>query len=366
LCHRKSSYEITPLKDVTVTDEGVQYCGEVSVFVGSESTTVNFYPILVEKDWEDEHTGLSAGEKAAMYVVATLFAALIPLCLISLAYTIHHLNTLLLLFSILLAMCIMRCVYFYLVATGVLGDGKSNADFVLFELPSFFFMSANIAVTAMFAAVFLARKSGENIWKSWALHAIFIVGNLILYVTFAIIIILFNVLDDSTKSECGGRDQDSTPEVTNESARTIRIVYKSLLLGFAALIALALVILGTRVNMFLGRAMKHLSEQNKSTQRRRQRINIAIRVWILCFGLITSSIAFIVYYVINKPHPLFVLVLIPTEVIPISVLVAIELSNVFNIISSESSKHSSRGASSRKTKKHLKLQFVYTQIKKLK
>jgi len=216
-----------------------------------------FYPIVRHVDWQqkEEEELFTTGEKAVLYIIGFLYLMSAVVCIavegLFLALNPNYPNIALLFFLIL--MLIIRGVYFFLLAPGVLGqdeDGEQDVDFVLIELPSFLYVSA-CSVLAM-SFLFFVKCSEMDLdasglkstrRKFWALWGLF---NAILYVYFVVNILLLTQLDhhDTIDRSCAGR-VISVEE--NDTVEILRVTYHAVLCTIAAIMMIVIGWAGVKI-----------------------------------------------------------------------------------------------------------------------
>jgi len=141
-------------------------------------------------------------------------------------------------FAQIIIMYIIRCVYFFLLGYSVVPNTTTSnlPDYILIELPTFFYLGAFSLVALSFLFLYLRGKkdmelSQRDFWISY------FVWVLLIWILFAVVVSLIATLLDAPLSvkSCDGRI--TTLESGSNTARIIRIVYKSTI----ALIALFVV-----------------------------------------------------------------------------------------------------------------------------
>jgi hypothetical protein len=151
-------------------------------------------------------------------------------------------------FAQILILYIIRCVYFFLLGYSVIPTPSSSnlLDYILIELPTFFYLGAFSLIAISFLFLYLRGKKDMDLSQSdfWVVYFIW---DLLIWILFAVVVSLIATLSSpsSVTKSCNGRISELI-EDTN-TARLIRIVYKSVI----ALIALILV----GVTFMIGRAL---------------------------------------------------------------------------------------------------------------
>ena len=192
----------------------------------------------------------------------------------------------------------IRSVYFAILVEEVIDTG-SLIDYILIEIPTFFFLQVLIQI--LVAVTFVQRriKSGvqeskKEMWK------ITLLLWFLVWLGFAVVVIAISQVDSSTKldSQCDCRLTEATRG--SDETRTIRIVYKSVI----SLLSLVVLFLIGRMGWNSGA----------------ERSEVIKQIMLVSFFLVLDCLAFVIYYAIDKPSPYFSIVLWFTEVLPLVIL----------------------------------------------
>ena len=266
-----------------------------SLNITTEDPVCEVAVILREKDYENVQQ-LTHAEKSlfftsgALYSFGCLFVFLITVSLRTL-----NIFVILLQFFLLL---LVRGIYFFLLAFEVMPTSDHTLlDYALVEVPSFLYIGvfAQILITIGFVSHYdLSKVPREKVW-------IVILSLLLLvWVSFAVVLVVMSHSSTTGKVSCTCNCRLCTNSSPGDSARIIRIVYKSIV------VALALgVVVGFK---WLEHRFFH------STQ-----------LWYtllkgISFCLFLNSVAFLIYYAVDDPSPYFSISLWFTELVPVCVL----------------------------------------------
>ena len=280
----KNTYNLT-------ANENMKMC-----FSAVNLTDVNTSLILIKRDLDFETA--SANTHAEESIVLTsgilfcigaftvlVFNCFIPFNLAVLSVGVQS-------FCLLL----IRCIYFFLLYNGDLIIG-GLLDFALVEIPTFIYIG--IFFEIILVAYWLFFKSDEVSSTILMLEVIFAL--LINWAVFAVIIIILDATQSSTSLNRTCNCQFSAPVVESNTAKIIRIIYKSIILAIAIIV--------TFVTIIYGR--KHVKSRNQT---------VFYEVVGLSLGLLFDCVAFLVYYIVNTPSAYFLIALWFTELLPIIVV----------------------------------------------
>jgi len=193
---------------------------------------------------------------------------------------------------------IQRCIYLYLVAAGVLNktEGDELLDYFFMDFPMCVYLIAMYQIGLSFFMLCTRPDGGARFfWLS------FLVGAFLIIMLFIGTLIAFqvNVLDQSGVT---GPLLCPIYHDASDTARVIRLIYQSIILFAALCIGLGELIFGLRL---------HDKVSDISGP----------KILILCvtasIGIVTDSVAFLIYYAVDDPSPYFSIVLIFTEILPL-------------------------------------------------
>eukprot|EP01102_Stenamoeba_stenopodia_P012874 TRINITY_DN4101_c0_g1_i3.p1 TRINITY_DN4101_c0_g1~~TRINITY_DN4101_c0_g1_i3.p1 ORF type:complete len:282 (-),score=55.58 TRINITY_DN4101_c0_g1_i3:727-1572(-) len=192
-------------------------------------------------------------------------------------------------------MCTIRSIYFYLLASGVLDDSSSSGvTYFLIEFPTMLYFTAFSSLTAFWVFLLTQKMNTTSV--------VLFLFNLLLYLMFVVLIILFQTLPTGGKqSECESRIPD---ENDNSRQHIVSVFYQSFMGGVAAILAIGILGFGGKLYLDL--------IQNAFEKK------IAIVTLCCASGLILHCI-FILYLSITSSDDfvLIVLLIVLSEIIPI-------------------------------------------------
>lgn len=276
-----------------------------ALLVLSGKETVKYAPIVrMENDEDVDGVALRDGEKACLYVVASLF---VIACIIWLIFGIEMTFKEVILLSRpanVVWICsiwifVQRAIYLYLIAADVLGHPNENqlADYFMMDFPICLYLIANYQIGLSF--IFLHIKTEEDRKQYWLYFGL---GAFLIIMLFIGVLLAYRyeVLDQPGVS---GPLLCPIYSDTSNVARIIRLIYQSIIIFVSLCIGLT--------EFFLG----------SSLYKKMSGITGSSRVLILgitaSFGIIADAIAFLIYYIVDDPSPYFSIVLIFTEIIPL-------------------------------------------------
>ena len=279
-----------------------QLCATLTL-IGSLTNT--YAPIVRFADDEAvAGVALTAGQKACLYVVASLFvlAAVVWLLLsgrvyLAEAHDFRHPSNVVWVCTIWIF--VQRSTYLYLVAAGVLNQPSVNqlADYFMMDFPMCLYLIANFQIGLSF--FFLHLKSNDDMRQFWSA---FTVGAFLIIMLFIGVLLAyrFQVLDQPGLS---GPILCPFYNDTTSTARIIRLIYQSIIIAVAFFIGVSEVILGTSL-------YKKTSEMIGSER-------ILVLAVAASVGIMSDAVAFLIYYIVDEPHPYFSIVLLFTEILPL-------------------------------------------------
>ena len=331
-----SVVEVRPLHlVVNYTGSTRQLCGLIPL---TGSTQGEYVPIVrLVDDQSVQGTAMTAGEKACLYVVASLFAAAATVWLFMIANMggggFLHLSTPTnVVWFCSLWIFLQRSIYLYLVASDVLNQANSHqlADYFMMDFPMCVYLIANFQIGLSF--LFLHLKLSGDKRSYWI---VFSVGAFLIIMLFIGVLLAYRY---QVVGKVGLSGPLLCPVYVDAAgtARTIRLIYQAIILFVAVCIGMAEAVLGS------------------SIYRQMARTRDSRRILILCLvasiGIISDSVAFLIYYIVDEPHPYFSIVLIFTEIIPLLFLLFQLRASAIKNVDSLSATHSGTGAGNIRSK----------------
>jgi hypothetical protein len=293
---------LKPLGVKVKNQKGDTICFEVENPKDSET----YFLILREHDWEKTSGSLYGSQSAAWWTFAALYTFLAVMTVITVilhffGFKLHF--YFLGLFCSLAVMCIIRAIYFYLLAAREFDDQSELAvAYFLVEFPTLLYFTAFSCLGAfwIFLIYIHAQSTGQKMVLFFTLFF-----NLFLYLIFIILLILYQTLPSDTKSECPNR---IPAEEDNTSQKIITVVYQSFMAGVSLVIAIIVFIFGGK--LFLG--LKRKDFEGK----------IALVTVVCCAGLLLHC-AFILFLSVELEENHFtiiVLMIVLSELLPIFII----------------------------------------------
>jgi len=282
-----------------VADSVGRWCIDITVPRGSRT----YFPALVYPNWEEiEDPGLSTSEQVISVLTILLFAGFLAYCAILFlplrGATTVAANYLFLFFC--LALGATRMVYFILLLVGVVGDGdEAVLDLLLMDLPTFFYLSA-VSVFANSFFFFVLRRGGQREIREsrfWASLGFF---NLIIYLAFVLVLLLFILLPDGTHYYCG--DRLAEPSDISKNVRIFRLVYMAVVTTIAVILVAIVLLFGWTIWI-------------------RTRSRTILHVLLGSLGLLFDCLAIFIYYLINQTSIYMAMVFWFAEVLPLGLLI---------------------------------------------
>jgi len=289
----------------TASSSNQQLC---ALIVLPHQREVTYVPIVrLANDQKVAGVTLTAGEKACLYSVASLFVVAILIWSYIFADTAKQkaINWTIP-FSVVwvcsLWIFLQRAIYIYLVAADVLNQPNTDqlADYFMMDFPMCVYLIANFQIGLSF--IFLYFKPGEDAKRFWI---IFFSGSFLIIMLFIGVLLAYryNVLDTPGLT---GPPLCPIYHDTTDTARTIRLIYQSIILAVALCVGTCEAVTGSSV-------YRKISDIKDSYR-------VLIIALVASAGIICDSIAFLVYYIVDDPHPYFSIVLIFTEIMPLMYL----------------------------------------------
>ena len=193
------------------------------------------FPIIRYEDAASrEPAGLSTGEQAIIYTSASLYT--VALLNILFQFSVPNLwkrNRLLINYVACLHvffLYLIRTIYLFLLGSEVLPEDEEDIlDYILIEFPIFFYLGTFSLIGISFVIWWLRAKKGLDIGPKMFWVA-FGAWSLVIWIYFVIVIVLINELtedDNEITRFCGNR---LAKEAGENDARTIRLIYTSIIL----------------------------------------------------------------------------------------------------------------------------------------
>eukprot|EP01128_Nolandella_sp_AFSM9_P003673 TRINITY_DN1600_c0_g1_i2.p1 TRINITY_DN1600_c0_g1~~TRINITY_DN1600_c0_g1_i2.p1 ORF type:complete len:802 (-),score=98.98 TRINITY_DN1600_c0_g1_i2:47-2452(-) len=280
---------------VTPIRAEIDYSQEQNIVCGTFPTRkgVSYAPVMRASDFEDVWS-----YRVSTYVFCMVLLFLYVVCL-SIAlykfcrvlYEVGHVTFSTGLAFPLIALDIVRIVYFSLVAAFILEDLSPIVVFILVELPLLLYLSVCLYFIVNWAFITRAIKQLKMNIQSQQRQILFAFGgvNLVLYGIFILFCILFSVVIPSSTSTCAGR----IVSLDLDSARALSTTYR-LVIGVSALVVcLAFAVYGS---ILWRRLSKNMSTRTSAAARR---VTVVTAICVTSLGIeaiFMISIAFVPDY----------------------------------------------------------------------
>ncbi len=259
---------------------------------------VTAFSLILRLNSSENYQLLSSSEKSILIASGALYGtASVIIFFITLLVASRRANLFLFLVnlqSFLLTLC--RCVYFFLIVFYLIPIG-SLLDFILVDIPTFLYFQILIQILISFytSSKFYETQKRIRPLTVWLITLSFWLA---VWLLFAAIAIAVSTVDTSSLITYSCQCRLSSVQQPADTARYLRIGYKS------ALIVLSVIVF---VAMFL-------LVQNEARQRTKLIFNFIL---VISFCLSLNCLAFVIYYAVNNPTPYFAFVLWFTELVPI-------------------------------------------------
>ncbi|EGC30387.1 hypothetical protein DICPUDRAFT_4515, partial [Dictyostelium purpureum] len=270
-----------------------------------------------EKDWKTKTKELFDKEtKAMMYILAVIFLLVSLFGLYEIiTIIIFYFKKIIIQFQLIQSLIIIvtlfiliRTIYFFLLVNGKLQDNPV-LDYILVVLPTFIYFTAfSSLIILWYTIVFLVLRNNSGSGVAKKLYTIVITVNIILYLFFIAIVLVFQYTPSSPTNDCAGRiviANEASP-----SQKAISLAYAIVQAGLSLVISAAFIYLGRSLYKTISTGKKNLS--NTKHQKK-----IFILSAICSIGFLLHCI-FVIVLVTNISSMTFSFIgLIITEVIPV-------------------------------------------------
>ncbi|KAF2075202.1 hypothetical protein CYY_003507 [Polysphondylium violaceum] len=171
----------------------------------------SYFPIIRVEHWHDQNKEVF--DKTAtglIYSLACLFllTALWGLFQIGVVFFKYHtkVDTFKLVHILIVIETIfitIRCIYFFVIPSGTL-QGNAVGDYILVVLPTFMYFTAFTIIISLWYMIVKTKSTGRNLVKR--LQMVIFTINVILYLLFIVIVLVFHFSEKEIKStSCGSR-----------------------------------------------------------------------------------------------------------------------------------------------------------------
>jgi len=258
----------------------------------------SYFPIIRMEHWRDQNKEIF--DKTAMgliYALAVLFLLTAIWGLFQIGVVAYKYHTKVDVFKLVHILIVIetlfitvRCIYFFIIPSGLL-QGNAVGDYILVVLPTFMYFTAFTIIISLWYMIVKTKTTGRNLVKR--LQMVIFTINVILYLLFIIIVLVFHFSEKETKSNsCGSR---IVIEATNTTPQfVVSIVYAVIQALISLVIGSAFIYLGGTLYLSM-RTSKVVETSVTASQQK--------KIFTVTFA---CSIGFIL-------HCVFVLILVGAE-----------------------------------------------------
>ncbi|EGC32582.1 hypothetical protein DICPUDRAFT_81582 [Dictyostelium purpureum] len=292
-----SSTPLRPMELETftvLTTDGVRLlCGNITNFTEDKS----FFPIIRFESYIDESKEyFDKTAQGLIYTLAVIFllTSLWGIFQITMVFVkkykgIEQIRLVHFLILIVTLFILVRTIYFFIIPSGVL-QNNSVGDYVLVVLPTFIYFTAFTIIISLWYMIVSSKDSGKTLLKR--LKAIILWTNVVLYLLFIIIVLVFNYTEDNPRNDCGSRIVIDVSSTTAQ--RVVSIVYAVIQALISLVIGAAFIYLGGTLFRSMRQVKSNQGGPDSNSNQHQKKI------FIVTF---TCSIGFVI-------HCVFVLILV--------------------------------------------------------
>ncbi|KAM9986263.1 hypothetical protein ACTFIY_010701 [Dictyostelium cf. discoideum] len=300
-------------------DEVLNDRGEIIKFI--EIGKRSYFLIERISNWENENfKPFNNSSSGLLYVLAVLFCLLGIYGLLHLGFfTIQKVlstepfKLVHLLFLVLTAFSLIRSIYFFILPNGIITETTTVGNYILVVLPTFLYFTSFTIVIVIWYMLSNASSFSNDIYGRINMMVFLI--NVVLYIVFIIIVIVYNFTKQSTPKSCGGRLLINLEQTTPQNA--VSIFYAVLQACLSLAIGIAFIYYGRQIYNKLSALSSKTSQTSANKQRNRTFV-----ITVLCgTGFVLHCIFIVILVSVNPSNIIFSFVgLIVTEMIPVIVL----------------------------------------------
>eukprot|EP01133_Synstelium_polycarpum_P016970 gene16970-20188_t len=268
-------------------------CTKITVI----NSTATFFPIARLADWEAKNKEpFDRTATAILYTLAVIFLGTslwgisqLFIVVVKRSRGLHELKLVHLLILTITIFVTIRTIYFFILPSGKLSQSPI-ADYIMVVLPTFIYFTAFTIIIVLWYMVIKA-KSHRNFLSRLAM----MIGaiNVVFYLLFIVIVLVFHFTERIPTNDCGGRIQLPVSNTTPQ--RVVSIVYAVVQAVISLIIGAAFVYLGG--SLYFMMKFKKIANSNETNDNHQRRVFIVTHA---------CSIGFIL-------HCAFVLVLVGAE-----------------------------------------------------
>ena len=140
---------------------------------------------------------------------------------------------------------IVRSIYFFTIPDYI---ETPVVDYILVVLPTFFFFTTFSLIVVIWAVAVLKKVSSDPVSLQRSVERVGLSVNIVLYLLFISVVVAFQYsANESSSIECGGR---ILSESSNNTQRTISLVYAILIAVISLIIGIGFLYFGFKLNTF--------------------------------------------------------------------------------------------------------------------
>ncbi|KAK5576726.1 hypothetical protein RB653_007870 [Dictyostelium firmibasis] len=294
----------------------------------NDSNKINFISIgkrsyfLIERisNWKSEtFKPFNKSSSALLYILAILFCLMGIYGLLHLGFftlqkilSTEPFKLVHLLFLVLTSFSLIRSIYFFVLPSGIITETTTVGNYILVVLPTFLYFTAFTIVIVIWYMLSNASSFSNDIYSR--INTMVLLINIVLYLVFIIIVIVYNFTKQSIPPSCGGRLSINLKQTTPQNA--VSIFYAVLQACLSLAIGIAFIYYGRQIYKKLS-ALSTKVSQTANKQRNRTFV-----ITVLCStGFVLHCIFIIILVSVNPSNIIFSFIgLIVTEMIPVVVL----------------------------------------------
>ncbi|EGG23353.1 hypothetical protein DFA_05485 [Cavenderia fasciculata] len=311
---------VHPLECETTQGGGATCCNIKSNTLPEPVGTNKILLIQRTNDWKKKnYQSISSSNQAVVYTLGALFLVPFIIGSIEVVYFIYahffkklEVKVVHILFVFLTIFSFIRGIYFIILGSGVLKDNANVADYILVVLPTFLYFTAFTIVIIIW--YILSRDSMQrvdNIYKR--INRLIIGVNILLYLLFIGIVLVFNFYIGDPPPTCNGRVsagyENSTPQ------RVVSILYASIQAILSGALGLSFIYYGRKVIQKLSHFKQNLVNANNQMKK-------TVSMAIICsVGFLLHCIFIIILVTVKPKNVVFSFIgLVVTEIVPVMTL----------------------------------------------
>jgi len=309
---------LVPLKVTEPTYADNQICA----FINGVSGTQTYIPILRKDNYEDVPLRLyDLTSLILIYILGCLFCITASFALYKMMVVLYtkiksgrrfRIAQLMIVFIFLFDG--VRGVYFFLLPGG-LNLKFIVSDYILVVLPTFFYFTAFTIIVSLWAVVCLQPMLKGNFSFDSIVRRLTLIINVILYLFFILICLLFQYLTKQNTAGCAGVATYTDTAIQT----TLALVYAVVIAFLSFVVGIGFIIFGTK--LFIELNVNNSKRLSKKTRLQKQTFIITL---VCSIAFILHCIFIIILAALPKANIIFSFVgLVITEIAPSFILLAV-------------------------------------------